>query len=149
MLRRLLDSLNTVIEKPERLIWKKHIATFKLKYPTVEVWNHVFGPATPGAFLVWRRLPKDYIVDLYPSAEEVQERIRFYKLLNQRLHTSFPERLSDVVYVGEGGLLNWGRFDYKCEAGVGEFCADRYGGTDTFVRNFVLAEDQHLFHRDQ
>lgn len=144
MFRRLLDSINTAIDMPERLIWKKHVATFQLKYPSVEISSHVFKSA-PVAFLVWRRLPNQYIVDLYSSFDMLNRQIRFYSSLNERLLTSFPEQLADIVYIGEGGLLNWGRFDYNCDAGVGEFCKGKYGRAGTFVENFVLSEDRHLF----
>lgn len=146
MFGRLRDTIKTFNGEHYQLAWRKNVQVFKLKYPQAEVWSHHLDTnETPGVFIVWRRQSSQYVVDLYASAPQAQNRIDFWNGINQR--TSFPERLADVVYRGDEdcGMLNWGRVDYECRAGVGEFCLGKYGRNDTFVRNFVLPEDQHLF----
>ncbi len=151
MLSRLLDQYNATIGRSRyELKWSRILDTFRLKYQQVEVWRmHLDGNDIPGAFIVWRDQAGTYSVDLYASAREVRRRIEFYKTVNGNLagpagKDRFPELISDVRYVGEGGLINWGIFDYECRCGVGEFLSDRDGMKSIFP-NFVLKEERSRF----
>ncbi|GAB7549247.1 hypothetical protein [Cupriavidus sp. 8B] len=154
MLKKLVDQYRAAIGRSHYdLEWARIVDTFRLKYPTVGVITHFdyCHGKIPRAFLVWRRQNGDYEVDLRRSMKEVQETIALQRTIDKSLDgrngsTMLREALEDVKYVGLGGLISWGIFDYSCRAGAGEFCADDLGVGRSFCV-FVLREERHRFVR--
>lgn len=146
-----MDKYRSTIGVPKNdLEWSRIVDTFCLKYPTVLVIRRMYGQGEiPRAFLVWRQKNGDYEVELQRSIKEVRERIAFQRSIDRSLEgwngsTMLRNALEEVRYAGQGGLISWGKFDYSCRAGVGEFCADDLGIGHPFSY-FVLREEQRRF----
>ncbi|WP_133300280.1 hypothetical protein [Paraburkholderia lacunae] len=164
MFDRLLDRINLHGSTPK---WMNIVETFKLKYPQVRVHETTVINAIPPGFFWVCRDTKEYVIVLQKNKEELLFHLTHYAQSRRENSGIAKELLREINYssalwrnrtnldvddtlrraaLNNGEiLLNWGNFDYKCQGGVGEFCGNGTKNGGTFVSNFVLREDRHLF----
>ena len=140
-----------------RLRWQEIVATFELLYPDVKIRRPDRG--VPVAFIVWRAAGGKYWIDLLESKEMALRWIRNSMPDDpdvQRIANELWQRRQSIRSVeldskrtphAYGHVLNWGLFDYSCEAGVGDFAANGFGYNEGFVNTFVIEDDKPMFQR--